>query len=235
MVSVGSPAKRRSRSNRPSGGSTYLSSSSSRLIRRSAATFQSSASRSPRRRWCLLTTCKTSWAITPMVFSTPCLSHHSGLNQTLRPSVAMVPMSGAFTHARPSAMEPMKGARTSSRARALVMIAGSCSMAASRERALHALEDGVGFVGDALAQCFRVAKLLGIMDGEIALDIGAQLRDARVIHEVQRRRELYDRPHIFDQAVAEGVLHLAAGGAAEQPQARCHARNRLLQTVEQRQ
>ena len=70
----------------------------------------------------------------------------------LRPSVAMVPISGAFTHARLSAMEPVKGALTSSRARALVMIAGSCSMAASRERALHTLEDGVGFISDALAQ-----------------------------------------------------------------------------------
>ena len=131
-------------------------------------------------------------------------------------------------------MEPMKGARTSSRARALVMIAGSCSMAASRERALHAFEDGVGFVGDALAQRFGVAKLLGVVDCQIALDIGAQRGDARVIHEVQRRRELDDRPHVLDQAVAEGVLHLAPGGAAEQPQARCHARDRLLQAVEQR-
>src|SRR6516164_8046428 len=109
-----------------------------------------------------------------MVFSTPCVSHQSGLNQMRRPSVAMVPISGAFTHVRPSAMEPMKGALTSSRARALVMIAGSCSMAASRERALHALKDGVGFAGDALAQRCGVAELLRVMDCEIALDIGAQ-------------------------------------------------------------
>ena len=70
-------------------------------------------------------------------------------------------------------------------------------------RAMHALEDGIGFVGDALAQCLGVAKALGVMDGKIAFDIGAQRRDAWVIHEVQLRGEPDDRRQILDEAVAE--------------------------------
>jgi hypothetical protein len=98
------------------------------------------------------------------------------------------------------------------------------SMAASRECALHAFEDGVGFVGDALAQRFRAAKLLGVVNCEVALDIGAQLGDARIIHEVQRRCELDDRPHVLDQAVAERVLHLA-------PEVRRNSRRRVAMRV----
>src|SRR5260370_40826351 len=115
----------------------------------------------------------------------------------------MVRTSGAFIQARPSAIEPKKGARTRSRARALVMVAGSCVMAPSREGALHAAQDGIGLVGDALAEPGGVAKPLGVVSGQMALDVGAQLGDARIVHQVQRWCQPDDRAHVLDQAVTE--------------------------------
>ena len=72
------------------------------------------------------------------------------------------------------------------------------------------------------------------MDCQVALDIGAEGGDARIVHKIQCRRQSHDVAHILDQAVAKRMLHLAAGAAPEQTKPRCHARNRFLQSIEQR-
>src|SRR5580658_82245 len=155
-----------------------------------------------------------------MIFATPWRSHQPALNQIALPSVAMVPISAASIQKRPSAIDPRNGARTSSRARALVMMSGSGVMAPSREGALQPAENGVGLVGHFLPELGRIAELVGIVNGQMLLDIGAQFGDARIVHQVQRGGELDDGPDVLDQAVAERVLDLAGGRAAKQAQDR---------------